>query len=188
MAQAAAAGVAVVAALQSMDENNRKAQAEKNALTYNSGVDRQQATLVSAIANVNEGRSRNQSNQVLGEQAASVAQANIGSTGSAYDIQRQSTRNAELDALNIRYGGALARHSYLADAAMKDYQVNQIKQAGKDPLWSRLSPLGFLTNKLGLNLFSPRNLSGTLSAASGSGSSLLASNASYTGGTSTGTP
>lgn len=50
----------------------------------------------------NESTNRRSARQLLGEQAASLAE-NGGSAG-AEDLVKQSEANAELDALNIRYG------------------------------------------------------------------------------------
>jgi hypothetical protein len=157
-------------------QNAQSAATNINSLRYNAGIDRQQGDAAFNAANANEQRSRNASNQVLSEQAAGFAEANTGPGGSAYDVQRQSTRNAELDALNERYGGTMARRSYFNDAALQDYQANQIANQGKTPKWDlagrlfdKMGPFGFLVDPAraitGNNLVSPRNLPGTLGAA-----------------------
>jgi len=70
----------------------------------------QQAQTVRTQAYADEATQRRQSSQILGKQAAAMAQA-----GGGIDegLIRQSAANAELDALNIRYAGLL-RGSTLA--------------------------------------------------------------------------
>lgn len=68
----------------------------------------QQAEQVSATQ---EATQRRQSREFLGRQAAAFAQAGVG-PGSSTDVMRQSAVDAELDAMNIRYRGALTKFGY----------------------------------------------------------------------------
>jgi hypothetical protein len=74
---------------------------------------RLQAYTAQRQAKVDEDAQRRVARQVLGEQAAAFAQAG---GGVDENIMRQSAINAELDALNIRYGGAMKASGLLSDA------------------------------------------------------------------------
>lgn len=55
---------------------------------------------------------RRQNNQLLGAQAAAIAESGTGFTGTNAMIQRQDAALAELDALNTRYQTALKINEY----------------------------------------------------------------------------
>jgi hypothetical protein len=102
---------------------NAAAQANANALT-------QQAEAENRAAGAREEQQRRANRQFLGGQRAALAQAGIGVEGSAYDIARQSSINAELDALNIRYDGQLAAKGLRDQAMMQRFEGKQAKTAG----------------------------------------------------------
>jgi hypothetical protein len=102
---------------------NAAAQSNADALT-------QQADAENRAAGAREEQQRRQARQFLGGQRASLAQAGIGLTGSAYDINRQSAVNAELDALNIRYEGQLAAKGLRDQATMQRFEGKQARTAG----------------------------------------------------------
>ena len=79
-----------------------KAKAEE----YNAAIARymgEQALKASAAEQLTLRRGQR---QVLGTQRAAIAQAGIGTGGSAADVVAQSTSLAELDAMNLAYEGA----------------------------------------------------------------------------------
>jgi len=82
----------------------------------------QQAHVVQSQAYADEQTQRRQSRQVLGEQAAAIAQAGGGAGGTSAKVVEQSGINAELDALNIRYGGTMKASGLMAQAAAEKAQ------------------------------------------------------------------
>jgi hypothetical protein len=91
--------------------------------TYNKAVLERQARISQAQGYLDEEAQRRRANQELGVQAASFSEAGGGLGGTAADVARQSAVNAELDALNIRYGGLMRGSGLLA-------QAQQAKDAG----------------------------------------------------------
>lgn len=77
----------------------------------------QQAHVAQSQGYADEQTQRRQSAQVLGEQAAAIAQAGGGTGGTSAKVAEQSGINAELDALNIRYGGTMKASGLMAQAA-----------------------------------------------------------------------
>jgi hypothetical protein len=73
---------------------------------------------------------RRQTGRFLGSQAAAVAQSGTGMGGSNADVMAQSARDAELDALTLRYEGDLKAKGLLADGRSQRFQGNQAKKAG----------------------------------------------------------
>lgn len=86
-------------------------------------LDKQEGQIASQQAYQNEATQRQSSRQFLGRQAASFAEAGVG-PGSATGVMHQSAVNAELDALNIRYKGQLAKYGY-------DYNAKSALREGK---------------------------------------------------------
>ncbi len=102
---------------------NAAAQANANAMN-------QQAEAESRAAGAREEQQRRANRQFLGGQRAALAQAGIGVDGSAYDIARQSSINAEMDALNIRYEGNLRAKGLRDQATMQRFEGRQARSAG----------------------------------------------------------
>lgn len=119
----AQAVVAAVSAAASANAQRQSAKAQQAAADYNARVMEQNAATERQQANAREEMQRRQARQVLGEQAAGLAQAGIGlGSGSALDVMQQSATNAELDALSIRYEGDLRARGLLASAEQESYQ------------------------------------------------------------------
>lgn len=97
------------------------ARAQQQAENYNATIQAQNATVARQQANAREEAQRRKARQFLGEQRAALAQAGIGLEGSAADVYEQSAAEAELDALNIRYEGALDARGLLAQSEMSTY-------------------------------------------------------------------
>src|SRR3990167_10916399 len=72
-----------------------------------------QARITNAQTNRDEESQRREARQIIGKQAASMAQAG---GGGDEGLLRQSAINAELDALNIRYAGRARAAGLLGDA------------------------------------------------------------------------
>lgn len=109
------------------DAANLEAQA--GAAGYNARLARQNAGTVSEQADLREEQMRREARQVQGGQRAAIAESGTGFEGSNLDIYRQDAALAELDALNTRYEGALARTSYMNEASAQDYQRRSLKKA-----------------------------------------------------------
>lgn len=75
-----------------------------------------QARAARSAAARDEETQRREARIALGRQAAAVAEAGGGSGGSAGALLEQSAVFAELDALNIRYGGELRAKGLLAES------------------------------------------------------------------------
>ena len=104
--------------------------AEAAANKYNAQADILAGNQASNSAAANQANTIRTTNQQIGEQGAALAQANIGTGGSARTIERQSSGNARLDALNVWYGGELERESAMRSADLERYQqlINQQKE------------------------------------------------------------
>ncbi|MDR8106172.1 hypothetical protein KPB04_31075 [Burkholderia cenocepacia] len=90
------------------------------ALDRNAALSDQQAAQVYAQGVNRETAQRAQAGQQLGEQRAAVAESGFNpNAGSALDVQVQSVRNAELDALQTRYQSIL-QGGTLEDQARQD--------------------------------------------------------------------
>jgi hypothetical protein len=135
--------------------NIQAQQQTMNVAEYNASALRQQANQVSNATASNEAGVIRRSAAEIGDQAAALGQANIGTGGSAAAVEKQSATSARMDALNTWYGGELERHGLLEEAKLQDWQANQIKDKNKPPAWdvmdriTRNSPLGWLTNPVG---------------------------------------
>lgn len=118
---------AAASAVSAISQGNRQADQQNSAAQaadYNAAVDRQRADTAMQVSNANEESQRRHARLVLGQTRAGLAQAGIGTEGSASDVLQQSSGNAELDALNIRYEGTLQAHGLNSQANLDSYQAN----------------------------------------------------------------
>lgn len=83
----------------------------------------QQALIAQSSAAANEATTIRRGAGQLGEQAAAFGEANVGTSGSAADVERQSAGMARLDALNIWYGGQLEARGLEQEAAQQRYSA-----------------------------------------------------------------
>lgn len=105
---AASSVMGIAGAITSANAQSASAKSAANAAEYNAEVDRQRAAVAMQQGNANEEAQRRQAAIALGRQTAATAQSGVDLTsGSALDLYQQSATNAELDALNIRYGAQL---------------------------------------------------------------------------------
>lgn len=94
-----------------------QAQGQKKIANYNAQLDELSAKAAFDQAGRDEETQRRESAAFLGKQQAAFAEAGLGSEGSAGLLMNQSAVLAELDALNIRYGGRLRGTGLLSQAA-----------------------------------------------------------------------
>jgi hypothetical protein len=118
-----AAVVAGVSAIAGADSQRRAAHAQAD-------IARQKGKVAMQQANVNEDAQRRRADMILGAQRAAMGQAGTGLDGTNADLYQQSATNAELDALNIRYGGELGETSAEQQARLDDMQASDAQQAG----------------------------------------------------------
>ncbi len=106
-----------------------------NALIYkqNAQTSRQEAKRVRQETNLAEEATRRQIRQDLGAAFAAAAQSGTrGGGGTTIDAQlKQSATLAELDALNIRYGGELDAQAHETDARNFDYEAEAAWERAK---------------------------------------------------------
>jgi hypothetical protein len=120
-----AVGAAVVAGVGALSN----AKTKKNAAEYNQKVEAQRSTIATQQATVNESAQRRRTAMFLGRQTAAVAE-NAGLSGTGLDLIEQSATEAELDALNIRYGGALESMSASSQATLYGMQAEDAETSG----------------------------------------------------------
>jgi hypothetical protein len=121
----AAATMKAVGAIRQGNAQAAAYESQAQANDYNAQVAQQNAATASAQGNANEEAQRRQARIALGQQRASIAEAGIGTGGSASDLYEQSVSNSELDALNIRYQSQLQSTGYLNQAGLETWQAGQ---------------------------------------------------------------
>jgi hypothetical protein len=94
----------------------------KNANEYNAKVAEQEKKVELDQAGREEEALRRQNSQLLSRQRAAIAESGAGSGGSNGMLADQSSVLAELDALNVRYGGAMRGTGLLSQA--KQYRAS----------------------------------------------------------------
>jgi hypothetical protein len=101
--------------------------ASADALRANARILDAQGRLQAASSASQEELSRRNSAQVLGEQRAMISQSGMSSSGTAADVAEQSGANAEIDALNIRFKGAVDLWNTKEQAKSLRTQAKQAK-------------------------------------------------------------
>lgn len=124
----ASTAFSAVGAIKQGNDAAGQAKAEGQAAQYNAGIARQNAATSRAEAASAEWAKRQQSRAELGAASATIAQAGIGSGGSASAALTQGVRASELDALNIRYGGETKAQGLESEATMSDAQALAAKR------------------------------------------------------------
>jgi hypothetical protein len=92
------------------------------------------ADITSAQANAREEDVRREARQKLGASRAAIAQSGTGLLGSNSDIYSQQARDAEMDALNVRYSGNLERTGLLNQGQTAAINSQTYKQTGKSAM------------------------------------------------------
>lgn len=108
----------------------QQGQAANAAAKYNASILEQNARVERQQAMQREEQQRRQAGQILGQQRAAYAQAGGGMGGSALDVATQSGRDAELDALTLRYEGELRARGLETSAAMERFAGQQARTHG----------------------------------------------------------
>lgn len=97
----------------------------------NAALLRGQASLARQQAGADEEAQRREAKRVLGTQRAAIGQSGIGFGGTAGQLIEDSAVQAELDALNIRYGGELQASELAEQAGMSDLEAKILKKNAK---------------------------------------------------------
>lgn len=100
-------------------------------------IGKENAAITARQAGAREEQLRRSARQALGAQRAAIAESGTGFGGSNQDIVKQSTANAELDALNIRYAGTLERVGILNQVAINEYNHRNLRNAAKTAMKMR---------------------------------------------------
>lgn len=113
-----------------------------NASELNARTAELQGDQARAAAASDELRERRQNAQRLGEQRAAFGESGFDpSSGSAIDVQQQSARNAEMNALQLRYEGMLRGNAYDSQAGIFRYQAKGYRtqaSSAKTAAWMKL--------------------------------------------------
>jgi len=136
--------VSTLASANAQAEGLKSQAAVQNA---NAGIMDASAQAIREQTVAQEGVQRREARQVLGAQAAGFAQAGGGMEGSAHDVMEQSAVLAELDALNIRYGGELKAKGLTDEATISRFEAKTYKAAARKTL--KLGYLGAGADILG---------------------------------------
>jgi hypothetical protein len=122
--------VSAVSAISSGVQQSQSLNQQARAAEYNAQLSQNQATQAYASGVERESAQRRGAAQTLAEQRAALGASGVDATsGSALDVQLQSTRNAELDALQTRYEGILTGQNYEQQAAMGMYQAETLRSS-----------------------------------------------------------
>lgn len=92
--------------------------AAKQAGDFNAGMLEQGATATLQQSGQNEVMQRRSAQIAMGDQAAAMGEAGVAGSSTSEAVQRQSSVNAELDALGIRYKGKLGAYGYRQQGAL----------------------------------------------------------------------
>lgn len=103
---------------------------EMNAANYNANILNQQAAQVANNAGAEEAKLRREQRQEIGRQIATAAGSGAAFDGSIVDVIRQNIDNQEMDALTLRYRGAIEGASLKAQAKMTKYEGKQALYGG----------------------------------------------------------
>ena len=112
-----------------VDSAVRSADSQRRAAHTNADISRQKAKIAVDQATVNEDAQRRRAAIALGTQRAAAAQSGTGLDGTNADLFEQSSANAELDALNIRYQGKLGILSNNEQAGLDDMRADDASNA-----------------------------------------------------------
>jgi hypothetical protein len=133
MQMAGGAGNAIGALIQGRQQRN-EIDRQRDIEQFNIKVGEQNAALSGQQTSAREEEVRRRARRALGQQRAAIGQSGTGFSGSNESIMAQSSTNAELDALNVRYAGQLERMGILNDVSMRKYNDKVLKKQGKQAM------------------------------------------------------
>lgn len=133
MQMAGGAFNAVGALIQGRQQRN-EIDRQRDIEQFNIRVGEQNAALAGQQASAREEEVRRRARRALGQQRAAIGQSGTGFSGSNAAIVAESSTNAELDALNVRYAGQMERMGILNDVTMRKYNDAVLRKQGKQAM------------------------------------------------------
>lgn len=127
-------GGAALQAVGSIQQGNAayaSARSQAAAELYNAQANELRAQQALARSGQEEQAQRRGARMQLGAARGAALESGVGVEGSAGLVYQQSVANAELDALNIRYGGVLESQGYKEEAKMNRISAANAIRAGK---------------------------------------------------------
>ena len=123
----AALSVAATAASTISEVNQQKASAD--AANYNAQLAETNAQVAQRSAGQAEDAQRRNARAVLARQRAAAAETGLGFSGSVADVYGDSAKDAELDALRIRYKGLMDASGLRQEGALQKSQAQAANKA-----------------------------------------------------------
>ena len=114
----AAVVVAVVAAAASAYGQYEAGQQQEAQAKYQSKIAKNQAQAARNAAQVAEDNRRNQDRRIMAEQRALTGGSGLSTEGAPLFVMLDSAKEAELDAIRLRYGGSLQAGGFLDQSKM----------------------------------------------------------------------
>jgi hypothetical protein len=127
----AAVVATVVAAAVSAYAQYEAGQQQQAQAKYQSKIARNQAQAAQNAAQVAEANRREQDRRIMAEQRALVGGSGLSTEGAPLFVMLDSAKEAELDALRLRYGGTLQAGGFLDQSRLLTYQGEQAARAGE---------------------------------------------------------
>lgn len=125
------ASISAVGSIAKGQSEKQAANGQAASQNYDAQIADQNAAMSYAQGSQQEETQRRQARQTLGEQRAAIAESGTGFSGSNADVMRQSATNAELDAMNIRYGADVQALGYKNQATSSRFNAKLSKNSGK---------------------------------------------------------
>lgn len=125
----AGAVLSVAATAASTISSVNQQQSAADAANYNADLAQTNAQVAQNQSGAAEDQSRRNARAVLARQRAAAAETGLGFSGSVADVYGDATRDAELDALRIRYRGLTEASGLQADAALQRAQGKAANKA-----------------------------------------------------------
>lgn len=104
--------------------------AAQQAANYNAQMIEQEAEIAQNVSRANAAAQRRRARAFMGTARAAAGQTGLGMAGSIKDVLDRSAAEAELDAMNIEYGGNLKAIGAANQAAITRWQGKQARKLG----------------------------------------------------------
>jgi hypothetical protein len=127
----AAVVATVIAAAVSAYAAYEAGQQQEAMAKYQSKIAKNQAQAAQNAAQVAESNHREQDRRIMAEQRALVGGSGLSTEGAPLFVMLDSAKQAELDAIRLRYGGQLQAGGFLDQAKLFQYEGRQAAQAGE---------------------------------------------------------
>lgn len=131
MAWAVAIAGVVVAAAAAAAAQYQAAQQQEAQAKYQTKIAKNQAQASKNAAQVAEDNRREQDRRIMAEQRGLVGGSGLSTEGAPLFVMLDSAKEAELDAIRLRYGGSLQAGGFLDQSKLFQYQGAQAARAGE---------------------------------------------------------